>query len=160
MTGAPEGQGTAVTIDGATLIAGRDVILGADERTDVAQDTVTATDILFAVTNANTASTVTTVHNDRALLFAASLVHVLVTNDALIDAGRDVRLESKVENDHTGTATTGTLSTANVVDAIVEGSSSTPSATWSSGPTRTRSRRRGRSCPASTGCRSSRARTR
>jgi RTX calcium-binding nonapeptide repeat (4 copies) len=120
LSGAPKGTGTTVVVDGATLHAGRDVLLSADERSNLAADTVTATDIAYAIDNADDDGTLLAVANDRAYAFTHTMA-VTNVSGSTINAGRNVSVTGHVENDQSLTGTTGGNFVKSSTGAVAEG---------------------------------------
>src|SRR4029079_2839816 len=83
----PKGTGTTVVVDGATLHAGRDVLLSADERRNLAADTVTATDIAYAIDNADDDGVLLAVANDRAYAFTHTMRVTNVSGSTIARGG-------------------------------------------------------------------------
>ncbi|HEY1378701.1 MAG TPA: hypothetical protein VGF55_18020, partial [Gemmataceae bacterium] len=123
LAGGNSGTGTTALVDGATLEAGGDVQVTAAERSDFAQDTATATDVLYAVAAPDPA--LASIYNDRAITSTRDIAVASVSGNAHVTAGHDVLVRGAAENDQTITATTGNNSVQNTVGALVDGSTVT-----------------------------------
>ena len=75
------------------------MIVQARERTELALDTVTAVDLVYALGLEND-PTITNVVSDRSISDTKSLVTARIVGDADVTAGRDVRVDASAENDH------------------------------------------------------------
>src|SRR6185369_10438289 len=117
------GTGTTVVVNGATLVAERDVIITASERSDVAGDTVTAVDIMYRI--ANTDSSILAVYKDEAFTSIRNIAVTTVSGGAQVTAGRNVLVLGAVENDTALTATTSVNKITNTIGAYVDGATVT-----------------------------------
>ena len=115
-----KGTGTTVVVTGAKLHAGRDVLLSADERSNLAADTVTATDIAYAIDNSDDGDTLVAASNNRAYAFTHTMA-VTNVSGATIDAGRNAAITGHVENDQSLTGTTGGSFVESSTGAVVDG---------------------------------------
>jgi hypothetical protein len=123
LNGSSTGTGTTALVDGAVLDAGGDVEVTADERSDFAQDTATATDIMYLVATPN--PILASIYNDRAIATIRDIAVASVSGNAHIMAGHDVLIRGSAENDQTITASTGNNSVQNTIGALVDGSTVT-----------------------------------
>jgi hypothetical protein len=104
VNGPAPNSGTTAVISGAKLQAGRDVVIGASEKSNFALDTVTATEIADAV-NQKDSDTIAP-SNDRAYVFEHTIANATVTG-ATITAGRDVSIQGYVKHNATLTSSSG-----------------------------------------------------
>ena len=115
-----DSTGTTAIVDGAMLVAGRNVSVRADERTDLAADTSSAVDLMYAIATPNPA--LAAIYMDRAVFTVNNIAVASVTGGANLTAGQDVVVRGHVENDQTITASTGAHSIIGTVGAGVDGS--------------------------------------
>ncbi|MCA9185641.1 MAG: VCBS repeat-containing protein, partial [Planctomycetales bacterium] len=112
-----ESRGTLVEVTGATLVAGRDVSLLADEETDLALDTTWT----FAQIPGDD-SPLFSLANNRSVSSTRSMSQAIVRGQANIQAGRDVTIHGTATNDDLLTSSTTFSGFQNKVGALVVGS--------------------------------------
>ncbi|MHC4507326.1 MAG: FG-GAP-like repeat-containing protein, partial [Planctomycetota bacterium] len=110
----PENFGTQALVRGATLEAGRDVRIYAEEAVDVAMDT----SYTFNFEGDNTLLALT---HDRGFVSTVSVAEAGIRGAADVTAQRHVRVEGRTDNFQQIKAGTAANSSANITRAFIEG---------------------------------------
>ncbi|MCP3913837.1 MAG: hypothetical protein GY713_23190, partial [Actinomycetia bacterium] len=114
---APAGSGTAAYIDGATVQAGRDVLISAEEQIDASLDT--SYNFAFAVGE----DSLINVPLDGGILFTGGIADAYITGAANVTAVRDIKLSALVESTQIISSTIPINNTANRIRAFIDGGS-------------------------------------